>query len=115
MTTDEEMGFDNYPQSYWSTKPGALAEASCPVCGAACAIQRNILGPTGFAAAMARRAILHDRIVCPHAGTGWHYRAGRLRDETARTPSHRLASIMQEELDALILEHRRSHDASDAD
>lgn len=107
MTKPTEPSAPAHPQPYWSTKPGELVSTSCPVCGETCDIERNLVGPTGFAEALAGRASLHDRIVCPYADTAWHDRATRLQGEIAQTSSRRLAANMGGELRALVREKRR--------
>lgn len=55
-----------HEEGYRFTEPGELTHAHCHVCGESCHIERDVTGPTGFAPAMAKRATLHDRVVCPH-------------------------------------------------
>jgi len=59
--------------------PGTVQTAECGVCGAKMNVSRNVLGPTGFAEAMAGRKHRHDSFVCPHIAEDWHKRICRLK------------------------------------
>lgn len=92
-------------EGYWSTRPGELTRVDCHVCGATCAITRDVFGPTGFAEAMAKRGHWHDRVDCPNAGLDWHDRIHELKHQLAKTPSRRIAALMQLDVDDLLREH----------
>lgn len=89
-------------EGYRWTSPGQLKSARCRVCGARCTIARNVLGPTCFAEALAKRSTLHDRVACPHGGSDWHNRAFRLRRAMEEMPSPRVAALMKKDLEELV-------------
>ncbi len=91
-----------YEEGYRSAEPGAVSAATCGVCGIACTITRNVMGPRCFASAIAKRHTLHDRITCPHSGDEWHSRAVLLQRAIAAMPSARVAAIMRMDLDELV-------------
>ena len=76
----------------------------CLVCGTECRASRNVYGPTGFASAMSKSSIKHDRFVCPHTDEGWHQKALRLVIAIYETPSMRIAEIMKSDLNAMLTE-----------
>lgn len=87
---------------YRWTEPGALDRAACPLCGAECAITRDVVGPTGFAAALGGVATRHDRVACPHDDAPWHEQARELRRLAGETPSEALRAVYEGEAAALI-------------
>ena len=93
------------PEGLWWTRPGELAEATCPHCGAACSIERHIDGPTCWAQAIAKHTTLHDAVRCPHSGLDWHNQLVHLAQAIATCPSPRVRALM--ELDREDL--RRAH------
>jgi hypothetical protein len=52
--------------------PGEHASFACRVCGAECAVERDVLCYGGFAVAMARLKSRHDVFTCPHSGRPEH-------------------------------------------
>ena len=97
-----------HKEGYRWAEPGTRAEASCPICRARCEIQRNVFGPTNRASAIAGRKRLHDQIICPNAGLGWHNQAAELHREAATTPSPTLAAILRSDLETLVRPHERT-------
>lgn len=89
-------------EGYRWAAPGTVSEAFCAVCGDTCAIRRNVLGPTCFAEAMAKRPRLHDAITCPNGDAEWHRRASRLREAIAESPSPSVAALMDRDLAAIL-------------
>ncbi len=85
--------------------PGKYDEMKCKVCDTKCDVERNISGPTSFAAAMAKSKRKHDRFWCPHHEEKWHEQALKLAQAIRDMPSKKIAAIMQEELDELISEN----------
>jgi hypothetical protein len=82
--------------------PGTTEVRRCGVCGAPCAIERNINGPTSWAGAMMGRKWLHDVFKCPHYDFEWHKLAYRLAKEYAATVSARLRALIELDLDGLV-------------
>lgn len=82
-------------------------DRQCHVCGTKCRATRNVFGPTGFIAAMAKRFTYHDEFVCPHTDEAWHEQALRLAICINETPSKRLAELMKADLEDLLREHLR--------
>ena len=91
-----------HQEGYRWSEPGKLASATCRICGAECSIDRNVLGPTNQASAIGGFKRLHDHIVCPHAGAGWHNQAAELRREAETTLSPTLAAILRSDLENLL-------------
>jgi hypothetical protein len=58
-------------------------EICCGVCGTAMKVVRNVLGPRGFAQAMAGGKSLHDAYYCPNRGESWHKQLIAFRQEAA--------------------------------
>ena len=65
-----------------------------------------------FAEALARHSRPHDRFTCPHAAEPWHARACALRQEIDRTPSRRLAAVMEQELSELCAANLRNRQST---
>jgi hypothetical protein len=61
--------------------PGEVKQAKCGICGTRMNVERNVLGPTGFAEAMAGRAHSHDCFTCPHLSERWHRKIASLKME----------------------------------
>ena len=77
----------------------------CRVCGAECEVERNVLGPTGFASAMGGTKTLHDRFHCPNIDIEWHETALRLVVAIEESPSKRVRELMQLDLEDILREH----------
>lgn len=86
-------------------EPGKFPERECQVCGSICEVERNRLGPTGWAEAMGGHAHLHDFFYCPHAKKDWHEQALELVQEIEETSSKRLSTLLQQDLNDLLAEH----------
>jgi hypothetical protein len=89
------------------TRPGEAAEMRCRVCGEPMRARRDVVGPTGWAHAMAIKAgaaqgTPHDELACDHSGEAWHRQALALRMEAARTPSRELEKILSAEAEELV-------------
>ena len=95
-------------EGYRWAEPGTRAEAECRICGARCEIRRSVFGPTNWASAIAGRKRLHDHIVCPNVGQGWHNQATELHREAATTLSPTVAAILRSDLETLVRQHRSS-------
>lgn len=91
-----------HEEGYRWAKPGTVSEAACRVCATPCTITVNVLGPTNFASAIAKRHTLHDRIRCPRSGEDWHNDAVILQRAIDAMPSARVAAIMQLDFDELV-------------
>jgi hypothetical protein len=89
------------------TEPGEAAEVLCRVCGEAMEASRGVVGPTGWAHAMAVAAGVmqgkpHDEFRCVHAGEPWHRQALALKMEAAGTASGRLGRMLLEEAEQVV-------------
>lgn len=93
-------GYDSFFET-----PGTVTERFCQVCGTECLVERNKVGPTGWAAAMAKAETVHDFFYCPHKNQPWHDQAVALVQAIENTPSRRIASIIQLDLIDLLTEH----------
>lgn len=89
------------------TEPHHSVPVFCRVCGAPCRVRRDVLGPVGFASALAGQKVRHDEHVCLHTGEAWHERAVAMLRSIEAEPSERIAQVRRAELDDLIAsEHR---------
>lgn len=84
------------------TAPDTVEQIHCRVCHSLCDVERNLTGPTAWAEASARRGHWHDEFACPHRQKEWHKQALELVLEIEKTPSKRLAELMQHDLDDLL-------------
>lgn len=62
----------NGNNGYCYPEPGQVAQAECGICGTRMNVERNVLGPTGFAENLAGGKHLHDRFLCPNLAASWH-------------------------------------------
>ena len=88
-------------------EPDSQDEMVCKVCGTTCHVERNVIGPTGWVEGMAGRGHWHDKFQCPHRNAAWHKKALDLVMEIEKTPSKRVAELMQLDLDELLQENGR--------
>ena len=91
---------------YFTSSPGTTDQKRCLVCSSACRVKREIYGPTGWAAALARRPVRHDAFACPHADESWHREALDLVLARDQMPGKRVATLIQADLDELLQRHR---------
>ena len=98
------MGHSRGYDTFFS-KPGDESSRNCQVCGAVCEVRRNVRGPTNFAAAIGGFATDHDRFACPHTGESWHGEALHLVKAIADMPSHRVVTLMRQDLTDILAEH----------
>lgn len=89
-------------------KPGEIQEQNCLVCGSICLIQRNRVGPTSWASAMAHKSTPHDSFFCPHIDEEWHQHAKKLVFAIENTPSKRIAELMKLDLEDILKEQNKS-------
>jgi hypothetical protein len=87
------------------TEPDTVEEMYCVICGSKSDVERSLLGPTSGAMAMAKRGKWHDRFTCPHVDQPWHLQACDLYLEIKKTPSKRLAELMELDLEDILSEH----------
>ena len=88
-------------------EPDSQDEMVCKVCGTTCHVERNVIGPTGWVEGMAGRGHWHDKFQCPHRNAAWHKKALDLVMEIEKTPSKRVAELLQLDLDELLQENGR--------
>jgi hypothetical protein len=87
---------------FFTTAAGSVAEVRCRVCGAALAVRRGVVGPTGWAHTRAIAAGVmggtpHDEFSCDLSGEPWHRQALALKRQAQETPSRRLERLLLEE------------------
>ena len=86
--------------------PGSVDQMACRICGTACAVVRNVKGPTSYASAITKTVSLHDRFTCPHSGMDWHAQALHLAEAIEASPSPRMAQQMRLDLADLLQANR---------
>ena len=93
----------------FTTEPNAQKSLECNICGAECLVKRNLPVPLGFIAAMAGldkpRDKFYDEFSCPNLKEKWHKQAVKLVKEIQKTPSKRIAQLMQQDLEDLLHEN----------
>jgi hypothetical protein len=95
------------------TEPGEHESMTCPVCNQEMEVKRNVNGPTSWAGAIMRTEHLHDTFTCKSAGKKWHKQVRHLREAIISTPSGKLASIFQEEINEILHSKRATKEVSD--
>ena len=90
-----------------TARPGEEAEVLCRVCGEVMEARRGVVGPTGWAHAMAIKAgaatgTPHDEFACGFSGEGWHRQALVLKMEARETPSRRVEQALLDEADEVV-------------
>lgn len=96
MSTVRYKGIDSFDY-----KPGEVNVMWCQACGAVCEVDRNVMGPTGYAEAMGRRGHLHDYFYCPNSGRPWHDQAVELLEALEETPSNSLKQLIRKDLEEI--------------
>jgi predicted RNA-binding Zn-ribbon protein involved in translation (DUF1610 family) len=81
--------------------PGEFKSMKCDTCGEEMTVERNVVGATGFAEAMAKKSHKHDRFTCPNAGEMWHNQIIHLLEAVNKTPSATLSAIYQVEINGI--------------
>jgi hypothetical protein len=94
LSKSYSSGWDSF-----SPDPGKTDHMQCNVCLAEMDVQRNVIGPTSWAGAMARSNRRHDRFTCPHTGKGWHNQALEIRKSAKDTPSKIVFEALTQEAD----------------
>src|SRR5437870_4920538 len=92
---------------FFTAAPGSREQLRCRVCGEVMAVARNVLGPTGWAHAMAMAAGVmggsrHDEFSGAFGGAAWHRQALALKQEANRTPSRELEKLLLEEAEGVV-------------
>jgi len=87
---------------YFTPDPGKEESMNCDVCGDNMEVQRNVMGPRGFASAMAGHKVLHDIFACPHREEGWHLQAYKVMEEAKETASTELEKMLRKEAMELV-------------
>jgi len=87
------------------TEPNAYKSLECNICGTECLVERNLPAKSGFIAAMGRMDKPRDEFSCPNLDEEWHKQAVNLVLEIEKTPSKRLAQLMQQDLEDLLKEN----------
>ena len=94
-----------HEEGYRWAEPGQLEHATCKTRGTACVIDRNVHGPTSWAASIGGLARTHDHVRCPRSGSAWHNRAVALRREIAAASSHTLVAVLQSDYQQVVRQH----------
>ncbi len=84
-------------------EPGTVDSMRCGACGAVCDVERGVDTYTSMFSAMQRKTRRVDKFLCPHVGADWHDLAVRLVQAIAETPSRRLAALMHQDLEDVLL------------
>jgi len=92
---------------YFTPDTGEVDIWNCDLCGTPANATRNVIGPRGFAAAMAKQYVSHDVFECPHRKEDWHQQVSELKREQRKTKSLQVRTTLQTEID-LILEARET-------
>ena len=88
------------------TNPDLKIEAKhCPVCGALCSVERNVLRYPGYTAALAKIKKPFDVFTCAHAEEAWHRDADALYEEMNRFVSPTLREFVRKDLEKIITHH----------
>jgi hypothetical protein len=87
------------------SKPGEREEQRCRVCGTACKVESNCLGPTCFAEAAMNGAHLHDRFECPNNNEMWHEKSLRIFSALIECASPTLRQIIKSDLFNSLKDH----------
>lgn len=82
--------------------PGKLKEARCGVCSKKMNVERNVVGPTSFVAAMSGRKRVHDMFICPDYSALWHKHAADLKGEIRITKSRKVRKILKGEMQETV-------------
>ena len=91
---------------FFITEPNAYKSLECNICGAECLVERNLPAKSGFISAMARMDEPRDKFSCPNLEEEWHGQAVKLVMEIEKTPSKRLAQLMQQDLEDVLNENK---------
>lgn len=90
---------------FFITEPSAHQSLECNICGAECLVERNLPIKSGFIAGMGGLDKPRDEFSCPNLKKKWHKQAVKLVKEIEKTPSKRLAQLMQQDLEDLLHEN----------
>lgn len=91
---------------FFSFDLSTVKEMHCVVCGNACNVKRDVLGPTSWAGSMTGIKKKHDYFYCPHVEETWHKQAEELYNERSTTPSDTLKKIYDADLKELLHHNR---------
>lgn len=91
---------------FFITEPNAYKSLECNICGAEYLVERNLPAKSGFISAMARMDKPRDEFSCPNLEKEWHEQAVQLVMEIEKTPSKRLAQLMQQDLEDVLNENK---------
>ena len=94
----------------FATQPNDHKSLECNICGTECLVERSLPVRLGVIAAMAGleqpRDKFYDEFSCPNLKEKWHEQAVKLVKEIEKTPSKRLAQLMQQDLEDLLNENK---------
>lgn len=88
--------------TFFTTQLNIVEKMECKVCGSICDENRGVLGPMGFAQALAHSKTLHDEFSCPYSEEKWHEQALGLFQEIEKSNSPALKQIMNDDLKKII-------------
>lgn len=92
-------------------EPGKVKKIKCGVCGTQMNVERNVLGPTSWASAMAGFKYRHDRFWCPFVSQNWHQGITDLKSEIYFAEMHKAPDLKKKKKNAekLILKTLKAH------
>lgn len=87
-----------YYVGYGFADPRRVESLICGICDSKMNVERNVMGPTSWAEAMAKREHLHDSFECPNLREKWHERVVDLVQEGYDTQSRAFRKIIRDEI-----------------
>jgi hypothetical protein len=95
----------------FSPEAGTVDKMYCRVCGEEMDVQRNVMGPTGFAEAMSvahgmSKGHLHDSFHCKYAQENWHSQARVLKQKIEKEPSKIISDLLKTEVNLILLNRK---------
>ena len=89
---------------YFIPNSDTVSEMECKVCGTVCDVERGVVGPRSYAAAMAKAYVKHDSFTCPHSEEDWHEKALALLQDIEECNSPSIKKIMEDDLKEMVKE-----------
>ena len=99
-------------QGRYTPDAGKVKTATCGICGDKMNVERDQLGPTSWAGAMAGAKRKHDSFTCPNLSKDWHVQIVRLLREIENTSSGVLTKILQKEVDQIKKDRKHTKKVS---
>lgn len=83
---------------HFTPEPGKQKEMFCRVCKEKMDVQRNCMGPTGWAEAIGKGKHAHDSFSCRFAQEDWHNQARCLVERIQKETSRAIAKLLKKEV-----------------